>query len=170
MLQLPTPTVSMSSSLLWNLGHQDQFSSRKETIVAWYQTRAVCHTFQDFPSEALQEFLSHFGTVWPRIVMLKQHTFCKQSRAYPFQAGLNPSSVIHTVCTCIDSCSLLHEVSQQHTFMGPKHGAHHFASRVHNPIFLHSWWPRMFPFHACTFHHQGMVVKQYVIFRGIDDH
>jgi len=110
----------MSSSLLWNLGHQDQLLSRKEMIMAQYQIRAVCHTFQDFSSEVLQEFLSHFGTVWPRIVMLKQNTFCKQSSAFLFQAGLNPSSVIHTVCTCIDSCSLLHEVSQQHTFMGPK--------------------------------------------------
>lgn len=108
-------------SSLWNLGHQDQLQSRKEMVVVWCQITAVCCIFQDFPSEALQELFSHFGTVWPRIVMLKQNTFVSSPGHFHFMTALNPSC--HTVCTCIDSCSLLHEVSQQHTFMGPKHGA-----------------------------------------------
>jgi len=46
-------------------------------VVALCQITTVCHMFQDFPSEALQELFSHFGTVWPKIVMLKKNTICK---------------------------------------------------------------------------------------------
>lgn len=65
-------------------------------IVAWYQIRAVGHTFQDFPPEVLQELLSHFGTVWPRIVMLMQKTHLVSSPGnFYFTAGITPSGVTH---------------------------------------------------------------------------
>ncbi len=135
---------------------------------AWKSKRAklgwIWRVFRNFSLKIFQQPSKKVSGMWTCIVLHQNDNFCQQSWSLGLDCCIElhecvktaaSSSSVLTACFRIDCVGQIFQ--QSDSFSIPKQHCHHFTS-WRNFKHFGCWFCRGFPYFACFFHFQGLVM------------